>query len=104
MYSSWQDRIQFTVLFGIATSVELFQARLSKSTAQHLYGGQFDVVQANSVLENVFQDAIVSPDVMLRLGPSLLRSLVERQHDQIAGIHAFTSSVKVRIMWIYIYI
>ncbi len=62
--SSWRDRIQFTVLFGIATSVELFQARLFKSTAQHLYGGQFDVVQANLVLENVFQDAIASSDVV----------------------------------------
>ncbi|KAH8885173.1 hypothetical protein GQ53DRAFT_751466 [Thozetella sp. PMI_491] len=98
LFRSWRDRIQFTVLFGIATSVELFQARLSKVTAQHLYGGQFDVVQANSVLESVFKHSIASPNAALRIGPSLLLSLIERQQDQVAGIHAFVSSLKYAYM------
>lgn len=83
------------MLFGIATSVELFQARLLKTTARHLYGGQFDVVQADSVLESVFKAAVAGSQAMLRLGPGLLRSLVERQKDQVAGIQVFISSLKV---------
>ncbi|KAK5654986.1 hypothetical protein OQA88_6745 [Cercophora sp. LCS_1] len=98
LFHSWQDRIQFSMLFGIATSVELFQARLLKSTARHLYGGQFDVVQADSVLESVFKAAVAGSQAMLRLGPSLLRSLVERQKDQVAGIQVFISSLKYAYM------
>lgn len=78
--------------------MQLFQARLLKSTAQHLYGGQFDVVQANSVLESVFKAAIAAKDVALRLGPDLLGNLVERQREQVAGIQVFVSSVKYAYM------
>ncbi|ROW16090.1 hypothetical protein VPNG_01926 [Cytospora leucostoma] len=86
LFSSWKDRISFTLLFGIATSVELFQARLLKSTSQHLYGAQFGVVQTSSVLESVFKAAVAHGANPLIIGPSLLSSLVERQQSQVAGI------------------
>ncbi|KAJ4295694.1 Origin recognition complex subunit 3 [Collariella sp. IMI 366227] len=98
LFHSWRDRIQFDVLFGVATSVELFQARLLKSTARQLYGAQFDVVQADSVLESVIKSAVAGTQAMLRIGPSLLRSLVERQQDQVAGIQMFVSSLKYAYM------
>ncbi|GAB1311293.1 Origin recognition complex subunit 3 [Madurella fahalii] len=94
LFHSWQGRIQFDVLFGIATSVELFQARLPKSTARQLYGAQFDVVQAGSVLESVVKSAVAGSPASLRIGPTLLRSLIERQQDQVAGIQAFISALK----------
>lgn len=97
-YSSWQGRIQFSVLFGIATSVELFQARLLKSTARQLFGAKFDVVQADLVLDNVFKSAIAGTQATLRLGPTLLRSLLDRQRDQVAGIRVFISSIKVGLL------
>lgn len=93
--SSWQDRIRFSVLFGIATSVELFQARLLKATARQLYGAQFDVVQANAVLESVIMAAVAGTKAQLRIGPGLLRKLVKRQQEQVAGVGAFVSSLKV---------
>ena len=96
--SSWRGRIHFDVLFGVATSVELFQARLLKSTARQLHGAQFDVVQANSVLESVIKSAVAGSQATLRIGPSLLRSLVERQQEQVAGIQAFISSLKYAYM------
>lgn len=96
--SSWRDRIQFDVLFGIATSVELFQARLLKSTARQLHGAQFDVVQSDSVLESVIKTAVAGTRAKLRIGPSLLRTLVERQQNQVAGIQAFVSSLKYSYM------
>ncbi|KAK1830074.1 origin recognition complex subunit 3 N-terminus-domain-containing protein [Podospora conica] len=98
LFHSWHDRIQFSVLFGIATSVELFQARLLKSTARRLYGAQFDVVQAGAVLETVFKTAVAGNQSVLRIGPSLLRSLVDRQHDQVAGVQVFISSLKYAYM------
>ncbi|KAK3362945.1 origin recognition complex subunit 3 N-terminus-domain-containing protein [Lasiosphaeria hispida] len=98
LFHSWHDRIQFSLLFGIATSVELFQARLLKSIARHLFGAQFDVVQAGSVLDSVFKSAVAGSHALLRLGPSLLRSLVERQQDQVAGIQVFISSLKYAYM------
>ncbi|KAL2134751.1 hypothetical protein VTI74DRAFT_10907 [Chaetomium olivicolor] len=98
LFHSWRDRIQFDVVFGVATSVELFQARLLKSTARQLYGAQFDVVQANSVLERVIKSAVAGTQATLRIGPSLLRCLVERQHDQVAGIQMFVSSLKYAYM------
>lgn len=97
LLNSWRDRLQFTLLFGIATTVELFQARLLKSTAQHLYGGQFDVVQASSVLENIFKAGVARADCVVRLGPKLLRALVDRQREQVVGIRGFISSLKVRL-------
>lgn len=93
--SSWKDRIHFTLLFGIATSVELFQARLLKSTSQSLYGVQFDVVQMSSILESVFKCAIAHESCPLKLGPVFLNSLVERQQSQVAGIQVFISSLHV---------
>jgi origin recognition complex subunit 3 len=98
LFHSWRDRIQFAVLFGVATSVELLRARLLKSTAHCLQGGQFDVVQAGSVLESVFKHAIAGTQARLRLGPGLLRTLVERQHDHVAGIQVFVSSIKYAYM------
>lgn len=95
LYSSWLNRIPFGVLFGIATSVELFQARLLKSTCLCLYGDQFDVEQSTSVVEKLTKTAVAHLDAPLRLGPSFMQSLLERQQDQVAGIPMFVSSLKV---------
>jgi len=98
LHSSWKDRIPFTLLLGIATSVDLFQARLLRSTCQQLYGGQFDVVQSTAILDSLVKCAVAGTHTGLRLGPSLLRSLVERQGDQVAGIQIFISSLKVGLI------
>lgn len=94
LFKSWKDRISFTLLFGIATSVELFQARLPKSTSQSLHGAQFDVVQMSSVLENIFKAAVAHAANPLIIGPVLLRNMIERQQSQVAGIQIFVNSLK----------
>lgn len=93
--SSWRPRIPFTLLFGIATSVELLQARLLKSACQLIYGAQFDVIQTSAILETVFKAAVAAADAPILLGTSLLRSMLDRQHDQVSGIQTFTMSLKV---------
>ncbi|EGX90629.1 origin recognition complex subunit [Cordyceps militaris CM01] len=98
LLSSWRPRIPFTLLFGIATSVELLQARLLKSTCRQIYGGQFDDVQTDTILESVFKGAVAASDVPVRLGAPLLRWMLDRQRDQVAGIQSFISSLKYAYM------
>ncbi|KAM3499200.1 hypothetical protein MY10362_007520 [Beauveria mimosiformis] len=95
---SWRPRIPFTLLFGVATSVELLQARLLKSACRQIYGGQFDDVQTDTILESVFKGAVAASDIPLRLGGPLLRWMLDRQRDQVAGIQAFISSLKYAYM------
>ncbi|KAK7423370.1 Origin recognition complex subunit 3 [Neonectria punicea] len=98
LFHSWRPRIPFTLLFGIATSVELLQARLLKSACQLVYGAQFDVIQTAAILETVFKTAVAAADVPVHLGPSLLRSMLDRQHDQVSGIQTFVMSLKYAYM------
>ncbi|KAM0483516.1 hypothetical protein ACHAPX_002007 [Trichoderma viride] len=94
LLSSWRPQIPFTLLFGIATSIDLLESRLLKSACRLIYGAQFDCVQTDTILENVFKGAVISNDVPLRLGPQILRSMLDRQRDHMAGIQAFISSLK----------
>ncbi|KAH7022609.1 origin recognition complex subunit 3 N-terminus-domain-containing protein [Ilyonectria destructans] len=98
LFHSWRPRIPFTLLFGIATSVELLQARLLKSACQLIYGAQFDVIQTSAILETVFKTAVAAADAPVHLGPSLLRSMLDRQHDQVSGIQTFVMSLKYAYM------
>lgn len=98
LFHSWRSRIPFTLLFGIATSVELLQARLLKSACQLIYGAQFDVIQTSAILETVFKTAVAAADAPVHLGPSLLRSMLDRQHDQVSGIQTFVMSLKYAYM------
>lgn len=98
MHSSWRPQIPFTLLFGIATSIDLLESRLLKSACRLIYGAQFDCVQTETILENVFKGAVISSDVPLRLGPQILRGMLDRQRDHMAGIQAFISSLKVRLI------
>ena len=94
--SSWLDRIPFVLLFGIATSVDLFHERLSRAATRCLYGTQFDVEQTSSVLETIFQRVVAGLGAPIRLGAGLASSLVERQHDHVLSIQAFIASLKVQ--------
>ncbi|KAI1345141.1 origin recognition complex subunit 3 N-terminus-domain-containing protein [Xylariaceae sp. FL0016] len=98
LLSSWLDRIPFALMFGIATSVELFERRLLKSTCQCLYGDQFDVEQTTSIVDKIFKTAVAHPKAPLRLGPNLVTALLERQRDQVASIPMFVDSLKYTYM------
>ncbi|KAI0200079.1 origin recognition complex subunit 3 N-terminus-domain-containing protein [Astrocystis sublimbata] len=98
LLSSWLDRIPFAFLFGVATSVELFETRLLKSTCQCLYGDQFDVEQAASIVDKIFRTAVAHADVPVLIGPSLVGSFLERQREQVASIQDFIRSLKYTYM------
>ncbi|KAJ4008167.1 Origin recognition complex subunit 3 [Fusarium irregulare] len=98
LFNSWRPRIPFTLLFGIATSVELLQARLLKAACQQIYGAQFDVVQTSAILETVFKTAVAASDAPVLMGTSLLYSMLDRQHNQVSGIQTFAMSLKYAYM------
>ncbi|TAQ86545.1 hypothetical protein B7494_g5143 [Chlorociboria aeruginascens] len=95
---SWLDRIPFVLLFGIATSVDLFHERLSRAATRCLYGPQFDVEQTSSILERIFLKVIAGAAAPLRLGPGLISSLIERQHDHVQSVQAFIGALKYAYM------
>jgi hypothetical protein len=52
--SSWLDRLPFVLLFGIATSAESFEDRLSGKSLRYLDGEKFDVTQSDEIIEKLF--------------------------------------------------
>ena len=95
--SSWSDRISFVLLFGIATSVELFQESLSRETIRCLDGSVFDVQQVD--VEDAFR-AFQSEQSTLWLGPGLSRAMLQRQKDYIQSHSTFIDSLKVQIKFL----
>jgi origin recognition complex subunit 3 len=89
------DRIPFVLLFGVATSLDLFHERLSKSASRFLDGVQFDVEQTCSLLERVFQKTIAGSEAPLRLGSVLVSGLMERQLDHVQSVQSFIAALKV---------
>ncbi|KLU84181.1 origin recognition complex subunit [Magnaporthiopsis poae ATCC 64411] len=99
LFASWRDRIHFTLLFRIGTSVELFQARLPRSTYQHLHGCQFDVTHASTITEKILRACLSQAAARgILLGPDFLAAQLERQRDQVAGIQMLISSIKLAYM------
>jgi origin recognition complex subunit 3 len=89
------DRIPFVLLFGISTSLDLFHDRLSGSASRFLDGVQFDVEQTSSVLERIFQKAVIASEAPLRLGSAPVSNLMERQHDHVQSVQSFIAALKV---------
>lgn len=96
--SSWLDRLPFILLFGIATSAESFEARLSGRTLRYLEGEKFDVTQSDEIIEELFKSTIANIDVSLRIGPILARRLLDRQNDHVQNTQDFCDGIKYAYM------
>ncbi|KAF2421024.1 hypothetical protein EJ08DRAFT_653671 [Tothia fuscella] len=94
----WSDRIQFVLLFGIATSIDNLQERLSQRATRFIRGQQFDVVQAKEILERIFFTITAEENVPLRLGSQLSRVLQERHEEHIQSVQDFVDAVQYAYM------
>ncbi|KAI9695972.1 MAG: hypothetical protein M1820_008313 [Bogoriella megaspora] len=92
------SRIPIVLLFGIATSVENFEDRIPRAIARNFRGQKFDAVQADDLLEQVFEASIDDVEQQLWLGSGLSRMLLDRQKDHIQSIQAFIDSIKYAYM------
>ncbi|KAH7123848.1 origin recognition complex subunit [Dendryphion nanum] len=95
---AWLDRLPFVLLFGIATSAESFEERLSGKTLRLLDGQKFDVTQSGDIIEKLFLAAVASHDAPIRIGPILSRRILDRQKDHVQNVQDFTDGLKYAYM------
>ena|ERR1700744_1718641 len=93
-----RERLPITLVFGLATSLEIFQERLPVSTLRHLRGKQYDVVQRQQLLEEIFLATITGDNVQFRVGPSLVNAIMGRQRDNIQTIDDFIDNLHARLL------
>ncbi|KAF2674666.1 hypothetical protein BT63DRAFT_408831 [Microthyrium microscopicum] len=93
---SWSDRIPLVVLFGVATSIEIFQDRLPRTTLRALSSTQFDVVQSKVLLEQLFESTVAESEFWV--GPTLAGVLLERQQKHIQSPDDFVNAVQYAYM------
>jgi origin recognition complex subunit 3 len=91
----WSNRIPLLLLFGIATSVENLQDRLSQKAARCLTGQQFDVIQSDEILEQTFAAAAIQGEPKLWMGPQLSNMLLQRHHENLLSSQDFVDSLQV---------
>ncbi|KAE8550305.1 hypothetical protein EYB25_006529 [Talaromyces marneffei] len=98
LLSSWVDRIPLVLLFGISTSVELFEGRLPRSTVALLHGKQFEIHEAEGAIDRIYETLQTGPDTKLWLGPYLSTSLIEKARDHFQSPEGFIREVKYAYM------
>lgn len=96
--SSWLDRLPLILLFGIATSAESFEDRLSGRCLRYLQGQKFDVTQSDEIIEKLFRATVVDKDVSLRVGPNICRRIFDRQKDHVQNAQDFPDGLKYAYM------
>src|ERR1700749_3528540 len=95
--SSWSDRIPFVLLFGVATSVDVFQERLPQSTLRCMQGQSFNAVQSQELLERIFCSTIVGSSIPSRIGPNLARAILKRPKEHIQSPNEFIDAFQVGV-------
>ncbi|KAF1975201.1 hypothetical protein BU23DRAFT_79903 [Bimuria novae-zelandiae CBS 107.79] len=98
LFYSWIDRLPFVLLFGIATSAENFEDRLSGKSLRYLDGQQFDVTQSDEIIEKLFRATVAHPDAEPHIGPALCRRILERQKDHVQNVQDFVHGLKYAYM------
>ncbi|PWY72516.1 hypothetical protein BO94DRAFT_246713 [Aspergillus sclerotioniger CBS 115572] len=98
LLSSWLDRIPFTLLFGISTSVELFEGRLPRSSVALLRGRYFEIHEASNCVDRIYGRLQAEQDGKLWLGRNITNVLFEKSNDSFQTPEAFSRTVKYAYM------
>ncbi|KAL5115316.1 Origin recognition complex subunit 3 [Pleosporales sp. CAS-2024a] len=98
LFHSWLDRLPFVLLFGIATSAESFEDRLSAKSMRCLEGDKYDVTQSDEIIEKLFNATVASTDARLHIGPTLCRRMLDRQKDHVQNVQDFCDGLKYAYM------
>ncbi|KAH9879309.1 hypothetical protein J1614_002748 [Plenodomus biglobosus] len=98
LFHSWLDRIPFILLFGIATSAESFEERMSGNSLRYLEGEKFDVIQSDDIIEKLFRATVANADARLCIGPTLCRRMLDRQKDHVQNTQDFCDGLKYAYM------
>ncbi|KAL2869955.1 putative origin recognition complex subunit 3 [Aspergillus lucknowensis] len=97
LLSSWLDRIPLTLLFGISTSVELFEGRLPRSSVALLKGRFFELHKASNCVDHIYE-RIQAESGKFWLGRNLTNVLFEKSSDYFQTPESFCRTVKYAYM------
>ncbi|PYH99525.1 origin recognition complex subunit [Aspergillus ellipticus CBS 707.79] len=98
LLSSWLDRIPFTLLFGISTSVELFEGRLPRASVALLRGRYFELHEASNCVDRIYGKLQAEADGKFWLGRNITGALFEKSNDYFQTPEAFSRTVKYAYM------
>ncbi|KAF7593855.1 hypothetical protein BBP40_010665 [Aspergillus hancockii] len=98
LLSSWLDRIPFTLLFGISTSVELFEGRLPRSTVALLRGRYFEIHGASNCVDRIYERLQGDENGRFWMGRNITGLLFEKSNDYFQTPEAFSRTVKYAYM------
>ena len=82
------------LLLSIATSIELFEERLSQSTIKILHGTRFDLAQVDTDILFRATTALAQPQGIL-LGPGISSTILQRHKDFVQSSSDFIRTLKV---------
>lgn len=101
--TSWSDRISFVVILSLATTVQLFESRMSKSAMRQLDSKVFVLTSAKHKLFDLFCAAALrsgndsdseNSASVLHFGPSITASLYDLTEDQSTTVTSFIQAIK----------
>ncbi|KAJ5641070.1 Origin recognition complex subunit 3 [Penicillium herquei] len=98
LFKSWLDRIPFTVLLGISTSVEIFEGRLPRACVAMLQGQHFEVQEAGNCVDRIYEALQTSSDGKMWVGRNITSTLFEKASDYFQTPEAFSRMVKYACM------
>ncbi|KAL4996536.1 origin recognition complex subunit 3 N-terminus-domain-containing protein [Aspergillus recurvatus] len=97
LLSSWLDRIPLTLLFGISTSVELFEGRLPRSSVSLLKGRYFELHGASNCVDHIYE-RMQTEGGRFWLGRNLTGVLFEKSNDYFQTPETFCRTLKYAYM------
>ncbi len=86
------------LLFGIATSADSLEDRLSGQAVRYLEGERFDVTQSDDIIEKLFIATVASLNNHLFIGPQICRRMLDRQKDYVQNVQDFCDGLKYAYM------
>ena len=97
--SAWRDRIPFVLLFQVATSSDLFEARLPTSAVRLLEGRVFTTEYSHDAFDEIFKSVCLAPKDRKKPsiwpGADATKALLEQSKEQLATPESLMLSMKV---------
>jgi origin recognition complex subunit 3 len=84
------------LLFGVATSTDLFHEKLPKAAIQLMQGAKFDVTADDELFDEIFRASLTKKSSLF-LGPNLCDVMVARQTEQVQSVQGYINGLKVSI-------
>jgi origin recognition complex subunit 3 len=97
---SWKDRLSFSIILSLVTTVSLFESRMSRSVMRLLDTEVFSLASSRDKFFDIFSAAQLAghgevPDSLQPLfGSSVTKNLFEMAQDQSVSTHSFIQAIK----------